>query len=111
MYPLPPPFFPHHRGAGKGEHRVKTWTINPKAVTMGQLYGQDDPMSKEWTDGVLAVAFRCEAACGRRARPCPPRARPGPIYSYACCCANMHVAWEPLVPNFVVWNLGLGLGL
>ncbi|KAG2500939.1 hypothetical protein HYH03_000764 [Edaphochlamys debaryana] len=47
--------------AGKGEHRVKTYTINPKAVSMGQLYGQDDPLSKEWTDGVLAVAFRTAA--------------------------------------------------
>ncbi|MGH0152118.1 UNVERIFIED_CONTAM: hypothetical protein FKN15_029859 [Acipenser sinensis] len=43
------------------EHRVDRVIINPKAISMAQLYGSYDAVSHEWSDGVLANVFRKHA--------------------------------------------------
>lgn len=37
---------------------MELFTINPKCVKLGELYGETDPNTYEWTDGLIATATR-----------------------------------------------------
>lgn len=47
----------HERGDKNGS-RTKYFSLNPKAITLNQLYGYFDPVSSEWSDGICACIFR-----------------------------------------------------
>ncbi|XP_060697694.1 dynein axonemal heavy chain 6 [Hemiscyllium ocellatum] len=37
---------------------VKTYVLNPKSITMGELYGEVNNVTMEWNDGLMALSVR-----------------------------------------------------
>ncbi|XP_062904770.1 dynein axonemal heavy chain 2 [Mobula hypostoma] len=50
-----------HRN-GEPYNLVKDYPLNPKAVSLGELYGEYDLSTNEWTDGVLSSLMRVACA-------------------------------------------------
>uniref|UniRef100_A0A8C5W1I2 Dynein axonemal heavy chain 14 n=1 Tax=Microcebus murinus TaxID=30608 RepID=A0A8C5W1I2_MICMU len=43
--------------------KVDIYVLNPKCITLGELYGQLDPNTMEWTDGLLSAIIRSYVYC------------------------------------------------
>jgi hypothetical protein len=43
---------------------VRTYILNPKSVTLGELYGEVNPFTLEWKDGLLGTMMKTAVKVG-----------------------------------------------
>ncbi len=49
----------HSRGAKHPFYQpVHVYVLNPKSITMGELYGEYNLLTMEWKDGLMAIVVR-----------------------------------------------------
>ncbi|PIO34801.1 hypothetical protein AB205_0116420, partial [Aquarana catesbeiana] len=51
-----------HRSGDTNYNLVREFPLNPKAVSLGELYGEYDLTTSEWTDGILSSLMRTACA-------------------------------------------------
>ena len=45
-------------GRTRRTRRCNTYVFNPKCITMGELYGEFNALTQEWTDGIASTMIR-----------------------------------------------------
>ena len=48
----------HRNSPNERFQKVKTCVLNPKSISMGEMYGEVNPISQEWTDGLASKIMR-----------------------------------------------------
>ncbi|TRY86535.1 hypothetical protein DNTS_031645, partial [Danionella cerebrum] len=51
-----------HRSGDPGFNLIREYPLNPKAVSLGELYGEYNLSTNEWTDGILSSLMRVACA-------------------------------------------------
>lgn len=55
--------FLHEQNEGNEAFQpVLSYTLNPKCVSMGELYGEYNPLTSEWKDGLASTLIRSAVA-------------------------------------------------